>query len=714
MSNRKAMWELFLASALGLFAELVFIRWVSSELRVLAFYKNLALLAAYLGLGLGFVWHRRRPAVVWFEKYYFPLLAAMVVVFLLVGRTSLGEAVLLNPVNAQEYLWAGTLLVNSPWISLFLGIFLYVFLFGLFIVLVALFILLGHLTASRFVPFRPLTGYTINVAGSLAGILLYTAISYLGWPPAAWFLLSGAAALYFVPRNPRARFLLQSALAALTVLMLLLWPTGFSRTVWSPYYRIDIQPNIAPSDANLLLGYDLSVNQAWHQRLTDLDPAFVSQHHAAAPDFFNSMRAEYDTPFQAARSLQNVLVVGAGTGNDVAGALRAGAAHVTAVEIDPVILQLGRELHPEQPYADSSKVTLVVDDARAFFRRDTGKYDLIVFGLLDSHTLFASASSVRLDNFVYTQEGLSEARDLLAADGLMSLSFGAPPGNQWVDSRLYRNLTDVFGHPPQVYEYPTTDILFLIHRAPDTAPLVQNALVPARPEYHYDATLAPTTDDWPYLYLKDPGLPTTYLIMILGILAMSLLFTRHAMPDFRKGSAYFLFMGAAFFLLETKSITEMALLFGSTWMVNAAVIAAILIMILLANALVEWKKIEDVRWFYALLALTLLFNFFVPISRFLGLATEIRIPSAAIFQALPLFFAGVIFAVQFRRTESIDVALGSNMVGAVLGGLCEYASLAFGIRILYVFAFGFYACSVLALAIGAKRGRANTNSLSHA
>jgi len=397
-----------------------------------------------------------------------------------------------------------------------------------------------------------------------------------------------------------------------------------------------------------------------------------------------------------------VLVVGAGTGNDVAGALRAGAEHVTAVEIDPEILQLGRELHPEHPYADSSKVTIVVDDARAFFQRDTGKYDLIVFGLLDSHTLFASASSVRLDNFVYTLQSLQEARRLLSDGGLLALSFGAPPESKWVDERLFRNLTDVFGHTPQAYEYPSTDILFLIRQSPVTEPLVANPLVTPRPDYVYRADLAPVTDDWPYLYLNNPGLPVTYIIMIIGIALISVLLTRRALPDFRQWSPFFFLMGAAFFLLETKSITEMALLFGSTWMVNAAVIAAILVMILLANALVETTKLENPLPIYILLGLSLLFNYLVPSSSFLGWNTALRVPLAALAQALPLFFAGIIFAVAFRGTKSIETALGSNMVGAVLGGLCEYASLVLGIRILILIAFGFYALSAAAMAAGRR------------
>ena len=107
-------------------------------------------------------------------------------------------------------------------------------------------------------------------------------------------------------------------------------------------------------------------------------------------------------------------MVGAGTGNDVAAALRAGVKRVDAVEIDPAILCLGKLYHPEHPYADP-RVDAVVNDARTFLRSTRNIYDLIVYGLLDSHTLLSHTSSVRLDSYVYTVEGLREARARLEA-----------------------------------------------------------------------------------------------------------------------------------------------------------------------------------------------------------------------------------------------------------------------------------------------------------
>lgn len=699
MQKRRAFFDLFLISALGLFIELVFIRWVASELRVIAFYKNFALMAAFLGLGLGFALQRRPGAPRLFEGRYLFVLAVSVVVVLILGRTqAISEGILLNRANAQEFVWAGTMSTSIPWVSVLLDAAFYAILLMLFVLITIVFLPLGQITSIKFTAFRPLPAYTINVLGSLTGILLYTLVSFLGWPPPVWFLLTGAAALCFLPLKPVRAGTVNLVLALLPVVLTLVWPTGAERTLWSPYYRIDLTTLRAESAPGVILGQELSVNKAWHQRMWNLDPAFVAANYAVAPAHFDTMLAEYDAPYSVAPALDRVLIVGAGTGNDVAGALRAGAQQVVAVEIDPVILQIGRE-HPEQPYADSARVTQVVQDARSFFRHDQQKYDLIVFGLLDSHTLFGTASSVRLDNFVYTRESLAEARGLLTGQGLLALSFGVPPANEWVGLRLYRTLTDVFGHSPQIYSFANDDVLFLIARDPLQRALLVDPRITPRSDYTYQSDIEPVTDDWPYLYLRERRIPDSYLITLAGVVLLSLLMIRRALPDWkiREFNLHFFAMGAAFFLLETKSVTESALLFGSTWIVNASVIAAILTMIVLANLLVQRYKLTDPRPFYVLLAAVLLFNFFFPVSSFLGLPLVWRIALASMAQAVPLFFAGTIFAITFSRTESIAVALGSNMIGAVLGGVFEYTSLALGIRSLYLWAFAFYIVSALPL-----------------
>src|SRR5205814_2308136 len=111
-------------------------------------------------------------------------------------------------------------------------------------------------------------------------------------------------------------------------------------------------------------------------------------------------------------SFGEVLVLGAGSGTDVAAALRHGARHVDAVEIDPAIIRLGREYHPDHPYSDP-RVHVINDDARHFLRTTTRRYDLVVFALIDSLTLQSSFSGVRLESYMFTRESFEAVKDRL-------------------------------------------------------------------------------------------------------------------------------------------------------------------------------------------------------------------------------------------------------------------------------------------------------------
>lgn len=696
MNNKRAAFDLFLVSALTLFVELVFIRWAASEVRMLAFYKNFALIAAFLGIGLGFAFRRRSPEKPLFERYFFPLLTAAVLLILIFGRTNLTELILLNRTGAEEYIWAGTIDIQNPFVNTMLDVLFYFVLIVLFIVITILFVPLGELTARKFSAFKPLPSYTINVLGSLTGILIYTLVSFLEWTPPVWYLMVCVSGIYFLWEIRSSRMIIQYSCAVLPILLTFLWPTGAEHTLWSPYYRIDINSQYAPNSDDVLLGYEIAVNKSWHQRMWNLDPGFVDQNYSAAPQHFENYLAEYDAPFRVANDLDEVLIVGSGAGNDVAAALRAGTSHVTAVEIDPTILRIGKEMHFEGPYDDPDRVEQIVQDARSFFRREDKKFDLIVFGRLDSHTLLSTASSVRIDNFVYTQESLRDVRDLLTEDGLLALSFGVPPGNEWIGERIYLTLSNVFGHRPQVYEFPNHNIMFLMGHKPLPTRLLNDHLITYHPDYPYRSDIAPVTDDWPYLYLRDRIVPSTYLIGLAAVILISLLLTRKVIPDFRQINAHFFFLGAAFFLLETKSITQMALLFGSTWIVNAVVIAGILMMIIIANLVVIRFNISNAEPFYFLLIVSLVINFLLPVSTFLELSVVPRIALSTITQVIPIFFAGMVFAITFSQANSIEIALGSNLIGAVVGGIFEYASLVLGLNSLYILAVVFYLLSAYA------------------
>jgi len=278
----------------------------------------------------------------------------------------------------------------------------------------------------------------------------------------------------------------------------------------------------------------------------------------------------YDFPYEAHPVLTDVAVVGSGTGNDVAAALRAGAGRVDAIEIDPVIIRVGKERHPDRPYADP-RVRVINNDARSFLRGSTDKYDLIVYGLLDSHTLLSNGSSVRLDSFVYTIEGLREARSRLKPDGMISLSFTVL--SDALGRKIYLMLQEVFDGRTQLCLRSRGDnTTFLISNDPHRQPSVKliNADFEDVTAKYANSSLTATvsTDDWPFFYMPHRVYPLSYLIMISLIFVLSLLLVGNFVDEMPKFSHLsFFFLGAGFMLVETKGITEIGLTFGNTWQV---------------------------------------------------------------------------------------------------------------------------------------------------
>ena len=204
------------------------------------------------------------------------------------------------------------------------------------------------------------------------------------------------------------------------------------------------------------------------------------------------------------------------------------------------------------------------------------------------------------------------------------------------------------------------------------------------------------TDDWPFLYLREPTIPALNLrgMAIVAVLSLVILLAFAPVRRARPSGRMF-FLGAGFMLLETKGVVHMALLFGATWMVNSIVFFAILTMILLSNLYVLAVRPRRLWPYYALLLAALLVNSVIPMDDFLALPgmSKVVVSCAVVF--LPVFFAGVIFATAFRSSERPDVDFGSNIAGIILGGLSENLSLILGFNHLLWVAMGYYVLSAL-------------------
>jgi hypothetical protein len=409
-----------------------------------------------------------------------------------------------------------------------------------------------------------------------------------------------------------------------------------------------------------------------------------------ADPYTKTARAGSLQPYNLLSHIDTALVVGAGTGNDLALLIERGAKYIDAVEIDPVIAEIGADVHPLQPYSDP-RVHLHVNDARMFLRTTPRKYDVIIFGTLDSQTLLSGMSSVRLDNYVYTVESFRSARSRLAPDGSMFVyHMSARP---YISGKIYRMIGDAFDSPPGVFytKGGTFNFVFVAGAAakavPPTIPDIYATLQQSYDEAH---------DDWPYLYLSSRTIPGHYIAALLGLLVASLVMMGVAGGnDLRRGfDGAMFFMGAGFLLVETKSVTEMSLLFGSTWTVNLLVFSSIMVMVLAANMLVMRRPPSRATPLFLGLFASLAVAWSLPASRLLSLGVTAQWLAGGLMVAAPIFFAALIFSTLLGRREDGARALAYNLLGAIIGGTLEYSSMVVGIKGLYLVAAVLYVCAM--------------------
>lgn len=750
--------RLFLISGLILFLELACIRWFPAHVLFLTFFTNTVLLACFLGMSLGCLasGHQRRYLAWTPILLVFAMLAATGVEVL---SARLEKVIELGNQNSPEMVFFGADRHGGDIANFVIPVEV---MGGFFFVAIALALVGPGQELGRALSRLPnrVQAYTVNILGSIAGIALFFLCSWAGLSPAWWFSLVAIGVGGFLYSRPLTGWhLIRGGLLAAVIVLAAASGLGSSdqerQESWSPYYRIDYFAAHKGIRVNLMGHQAMLSREATH-------PAY------ALPHLLN--RDSGGKPFQ------DVLIVGAGSGNDVSRALEWGAQHIDAVEIDPVILNLGKKHHPDKPYADD-RVTPYQGDGRNYLRSTEKKYDLIVFALIDSLVLHSSYSNIRLESYLFTKEAFDDVKRCLKPNGVFVMSNYFRQG--WIVSRLHKSLSSSFDTDPLVLTLPyqaaidpnessegftifiagrpgSTDYLWDAFHSSDPKSKGESVLywlnrerVPdpkspngfqqepgekdrddwiqfglAKVTVPQDLTVA--TDDWPFLYLRKPMIPDMSMrgAAIMGGLAVLLLlwfvprrtvganaslsaeardvlnyWLRRSSDD--AGSRFFdgrmFFLGAGFMLIETKAVVHMALLFGSTWMVNSVVFFAVLVMILLANLFVL-KARPKVLWpWYIGLFAALGLNAVVPLDSFLGWGPTLQVTGSCLLVFAPILFAAAIFAISFGRTREADRAFGFNIAGAMLGGLAEYASMLVGFRYLEFVALGLYGLSALCM-----------------
>ncbi|MGC2112234.1 MAG: hypothetical protein WA655_22135 [Candidatus Korobacteraceae bacterium] len=720
--------DLFLISFLILFFELACIRWFGSTVVYLTFFTNIVLLATFLGMSVGCLTASGRRD---WTRSVIPLLLLSVVAAWTVWYLFTHVVPYRIDVGGQgspQQVYFGTEYTGKNLSQFFVPI---ESLAAVFFTLIALvFVGFGQVMGRAFNQAQNrVVAYTSNIAGSVVGIAAFALASYFRMRPFTWFAIALLLWCYFLKRRTWIQI---GGLVAILALVGFagkydsLWAALHTSASpshvleWSPYYKILYTPQARLIETNNI-GYQTMVS------VKDAGPAY---------DLLHLLNRD-----AGSKPFEDVLIIGAGSGNDVQAALQNGAKHIDAVEIDPVIFGIGRADHPNHPYADP-RVTVHIDDGRSFLRRTNHKYDLIVFALVDSLVLHSGYSSIRLESFLFTQQSFDDIAARLKPGGVFACYNFFRQG--WIVGRIDKMAAQAFGTPPLVISLPylqsirPTDpqsgISFVIasHNAPAMEAIAQqfaqqqsfwinqkpalnksiNAYGPQPPaatgsdpqEWRRIAPAAVDTadiervptDDWPFLYLREAKIPALNLrsIGLIAVLSLAILYIFAPVRRVRPNWQMF-FLGAGFMLMETKGVVHMALLFGSTWLVNSVVFFAILVMILGSNLFVLAFKPRKLWPYYVLLSAALLVNIVVPMSRFLALPGwgKVAVSCAVIF--VPIFFAGIVFATSFRDSTQPDVDFGSNIAGAILGGLAENLSLMVGFNYLLVIALVFYILSAV-------------------
>lgn len=676
--------RLVLASTLMLFTELALIRWLGANVLHLSYFSNIVLLGSFLGIGLGFLRTKPDSAPPW---YFLPLMALLIVLVLVVplgvDRTN------------SDLIFFTSLTTHGPpaWVVLPV----------VFVVTAAVLYGPGYLTGQCFFGLPRLSAYRYDLIGSITGITTFTLLSFLGAPSVVWgtvFSLLSLALLWPGARKqPTAEVAASSqarpvsrlglglaAVGAMVAIGGLTYETMQPNTRWSPYYKIET------STQQTTIGEFTTIlaNGVPHQAVTDVAARIKFEPFYALP-YERSLR---ENPGR-------VLIVGAGTGTDVALALTKGATSVDAVEIDPEILNLGKTINPNKPFADP-RVTYHNNDGRAFIERTDQKFDTVLFALPDSLTLVAGASQLRLESYLFTEPAMQRVNEILAPDGVFAMyNYYREP---WLVGRLGASMAAAFGHAPCIdlnTQYNSAVLVVAKDSAMQDCAATDNAatLLAGAP--------APVDDDRPFLYLKTPHIPGFYLAVLAMILLFSFAAVRLAVGKISRTRRYadLFLLGAAFMLLETRAVTMFALLFGTTWLVNAIVFGGVLVVVLCAVEFTAWLKRSGRKdtfplpVAYGVLLASLAVAWLVPLQSLLALPLALRVVAAVAITFLPVFTANVVFASRFDASEEPGLAFGVNLLGSMVGGTLEYLALIVGYRSLLLVAALLY---IAALTIGAR------------
>lgn len=551
-------------------------------------------------------------------------------------------------------------------------------------------------------------------AGSIAVIVLVVTgglwLSNLGW---GWLdhLPPSAAA----PRDK-------------TMLAVLNDPTQAARlvrTVWSPFARVDV---VETNDSQAKFVF------------ADGGAGSVMVHYDGNPQSVAYLRATPEfIPF-ALSPVTQTLILGAGAGKDILLGLLAGAKQITAIEVNPATAEVTRADSDYNGHIlHDPKVRLVVGDARTYVERSSQLVNLIYLNLV--YTQAASpAGQALVESYTFTREAFRAYLEHLAPGGHLAIvthnalegsraavtalqafnDLGVPPDKALdhvalsmvaSDDPTLRTSVLLVGRDP--LSKGTLDAYVAQSQQQQMQPLFipgkfETAFAPLRKGASLqdfvvaDAAyeLGPTSDDQPFFFQLDPGLPPalSQALTLAALLALIfLLVTLGQARQERPAQGRLLFvqvalLGLGFMLVEIPLIQRFQLLLGYPVLSLATVLGALL----LAGGLGSWvsqrwpekgllAQVRVVAFGIALVGL--LYWLLLPtlIHTLLATPLPVRVGAAILLTALPGFGMGIPFPSLLRlfKANQRGIALFWSLNGA-----CSVVGSTLAMALAMTFGFG--------------------------
>lgn len=462
------------------------------------------------------------------------------------------------------------------------------------------------------------------------------------------------------------------------------------------------------------------------------------------PDARNWFRA---FPFRLVKD-PHVLVIGPGGGTDVVLSIAAGARKVTAVEMNPLIIECVRGLGARAgDLYDHPKVkdNLVIEEGRNFIERTDQKFDLIVLGWVDSWASVSSGGLALTENYLYTRDALAAYFDHLTDAGALviirwpidvrrlvanAVSFLSDRGMTMED--IGRHILAASQRKPNPGEFSTVETIFMMTRLPMTRENV-DAMLAGHDGIHlwhapfrggdqpyadlfagrmdfaaytsaFDTLATPVTDVRPFYFAWDKpiGIPDFVrrlvgvpALGIVGFVVLLLAASRYAglrAPGLRM-VMYFGSLGIGFIVVEVALIQRLILLLGHPIYALVVILFTLLLAGGLGSLFARRFAPQDIRralgWIIPVVVLLviaagLVLPWVVHRALPLGLAARIAVTALMV---LPFgFFMGMPFPLGLRKQAQDDGGAPASVLWGINGVASVLGSIG-GVALAVVFGF---------------------------